>query len=72
MRKQVRVKPNAKQNRVTEDADGSLTVWLSVPPVDGKANVALIQLLAHTYGVPKSQITIVRGHTGRLKLVDIG
>jgi len=71
MRKAVKVKPNARQTRLQEEADGSLTAWLAVPPIEGKANLALIQLLAQTYGVPKSQVTIVRGHTARLKWVEI-
>ena len=53
LRKQVRVKPNAKQSALTEAADGSLIARLTAPPVEGKANQELIALLARTYGVPK-------------------
>lgn len=71
MRKSVKVKPNAKQTRLQEEPDGSLTVWLSVAPIGGQANTALIQLLAKTYGIAQSQVTIVRGHTARLKIVNL-
>ena len=38
MQKRVKVKPNSKQQKIEESADGSLTVHLKSPPVDGKAN----------------------------------
>lgn len=67
----VKVKPNAKQQSVREEADGSLTVYLTSPPVDGKANVELIQLMAHQLGLPKSKIRIKAGHRSRNKLLEI-
>ena len=71
MKKQVKVKPNAKQQCITEAADGSLTVQLKSPPVDGKANAELVELLAKHYGVAKSSVVILVGVTGRSKLVEI-
>lgn len=71
MKKQVKVKPNAKQTQVIPQEDGSLVVWLKSPPVEGKANQELIAVLAKTFGVPKQGIRIVRGQGSRLKLVEI-
>ncbi|MDB9314599.1 DUF167 domain-containing protein [Spirulina sp. CS-785/01] len=71
MKKVVKVKPNAKQQSVTEQADGSLRVSLQSPPVDGKANKELIKLLAKQYGVSQSQITIKHGQRGKQKLIEI-
>ncbi len=68
---QIKVKPNAKQQRIQEEADGSLTVHLKSPPVDGKANQELIQLLATRFDVPKSQITIKSGVSSRNKRVEV-
>lgn len=48
-----------------------LKVRLTAPPVDGAANEALIALLAEQLDVPKRQVTIVRGSTGRQKTVEI-
>ncbi len=48
-----------------------LKVRLTAPPVDGAANDALIALLAELLDVPKRQVTIVRGSTGRQKTVEI-
>ena len=44
---------------------------LAAAPVDGKANEALIALLSKEFGVPKSSIEIIKGHTGKNKVVTI-
>ncbi len=71
MQKKVKVKPNSKVQKIEEEADGSLTVRLKSPPVDGKANEELIKLLAQKFDVPKSHITIKSGLSSRQKLVEI-
>lgn len=71
MQKRVKVKPNSKQQKIEELADGSLTVHLKSPPVDGKANEELIKLLAKKFDVPKSSITIKSGTTSRQKVIEI-
>jgi uncharacterized protein (TIGR00251 family) len=71
MKKTVKVKPNSKKQAIVEEEDGSLTVHLKSPPVDGKANKELIEILAKNFGVTKSQITIQVGLSGRNKLVNI-
>ena len=67
----VKVKPNAKQQSIIEESDGSLTIGLQSPPVDGRANRELIQLLSKTFKVSKSQICIKSGVSSRNKLVQI-
>ncbi|KOR37880.1 MULTISPECIES: DUF167 domain-containing protein [Planktothricoides] len=69
---QVKVKPNSQQQKIISAEDGSLTVYLKSPPVDGKANQELIQLLAQKYDVPKSAITIKSGLSSKNKLIVIG
>lgn len=71
MQKKVKVKPNAKQQKIAEQSDGSLTIHLKSPPVDGKANEELIELLAEKFNVPKSAIRIKSGISYRQKLVEI-
>jgi uncharacterized protein (TIGR00251 family) len=71
MQKRVKVKPNAKQQKIEELADGSLNVHLKSPPIDGKANEELIKLLAKNFDVPKSSIRIKSGATSRQKLIEI-
>ncbi|MBL1173976.1 DUF167 domain-containing protein [Pantanalinema sp. GBBB05] len=67
----VKVKPNSKQQSVRQEADGSFTVHLKSPPVDGKANTELIQLLTKEFNVPKSWIRIKSGLSSRSKLIEI-
>ncbi|MFN6476849.1 DUF167 domain-containing protein [Nostoc sp. DedQUE07] len=71
MQKKVKVKPNSKQQKIEEQPDGSLTVYLKSPPVDGKANEELIKLLADKFDVPKSHIRIKLGFSSRQKLMEI-
>ena len=71
MQKSIKVKPNSAHQKITEEADGSLTITLKSPPVDGKANAELIKLLANKFAVPKSRITIKLGLSSRQKLVII-
>ncbi|MBW4630621.1 MAG: DUF167 domain-containing protein [Iphinoe sp. HA4291-MV1] len=71
MQKKIKVKPNSKIQKIEEDADGSLSVHLKSPPVDGKANEELIKLLAEKFDVPKSYIKIKSGLSSRQKLIEI-
>lgn len=71
MQKSIKVKPNSAQQKITEEVDGSLTISLKSPPVDGKANAELIRLLAKKFFVLKSRITIKLGLSSRQKLVII-
>lgn len=70
MRISVRVQPNAKQNKIVEEKD-RLKVYLTVPPVEGKANKALIEALAEYYKVKRSQVKIIKGEKCRDKVVEI-
>ncbi len=71
MRKRVKVKPNSKQQKIIDEVDGSLTIYLKSPPVDGKANTELIQLLSEKFNVPKSFICIKSGLSSRQKVIEI-
>lgn len=62
----VRVTPRAARNAVTEGETG-LKVSVTTVPEDGKANAAVVKLLAHALGVPKSSLTLTRGATSRDK-----
>ena len=66
----VRVIPNAKQNRVL-DAEGQLRAYVTAPPTEGKANKALVELLAGHFKVKKSSVRIVHGEKSREKIIEI-
>lgn len=69
----IRVKPGSKKGPMVQPnlIDDTLVVYVREPAVDGKANRAVIELLAEYYGVPKSNVEIVHGHTARTKAVRI-
>ncbi|MBO4480251.1 MAG: DUF167 domain-containing protein [Alphaproteobacteria bacterium] len=67
----VRVIPRARQNKIDIDENGVYRVHITAAPVDGAANVAVIKMMAEYFGVPKSQIKIIRGETSRDKIIEI-
>ena len=67
----IKVKPNSKQQILQTEPDGSLTVHLKSPPVEGKANQELIQFLAKSFNVSKSDIKIKSGLSSRYKRVEV-
>lgn len=67
---EVKVIPNAKKNQVLEE-EGRFKVYVNVPAVDGKANKALIEVLADHFNVKKSNVEILRGETSRVKVIKI-
>ena len=68
---QIKVKPNAKNSVLEQAADGSWSAQLKSPPVDGKANRELIELVAERFGCRKADVSIRSGASGRMKLVQI-
>jgi uncharacterized protein len=67
----VRLKPGSSRNKIVAVAEEQVTIAVTAPPVDGKANEALIEFLAEVLDVRKSAIRIKHGHTGRRKVVEV-
>jgi uncharacterized protein len=67
----VKVKPNSRLLVVKKIDDALYSVSLTARPVDGKANEQLVEVLAEYFGKPKRCITILRGETSKLKVVEI-
>jgi uncharacterized protein len=68
---EVRLTPRSSADVVVGLSDGVLRVRVKAPPVDGRANVALCELLSRTVGLPPSAVVVVSGLTARTKLVRI-
>ena len=68
---EILVQPRASRTRVIGEHDGRLKIQLAAPPVDGEANAALVDFLAHALGARRSDVTIERGDTGRRKTVRV-
>lgn len=71
MRIYVKVKPNSGRNEIREISSGEFEAKVTAVPEKGRANEALIKLLAKHFGVSQSQVEIVGGKTARKKMVDI-
>jgi len=67
----VKVKPNARENSIRQFEDGTWIAEVKAPPKDGKANRALIKVIAKQFNVTKSQVSIKRGKSGRTKLIQL-
>ena len=65
------VTPNAPRTAADGLHDGQLRVRLHAPPVDGKANEALVAWLAGELGLPRRGVSLLRGDTARRKVLAV-
>ena len=65
------VRARARLERVVDRPDGSVKVWVTVPPVDGKANEDVLKILARHFHVKRSEISLIRGHASSNKWVEV-
>ena len=70
MKIQVRVKANSKTEEVSQEGDNFI-VTVKEPPKEGRANQAVIKLLAEHFEVPRSQIRILSGFKSKNKIVEL-
>lgn len=68
---EVRVQPRASRTEFAGLIGERLRIRLQAPPVDGRANAALVEFLADAFGVPRACVIVERGLSGRDKLVRI-
>lgn len=71
MRVVVRVKPGSSKGPLVESDEEGLVVFVREKAIDGAANDGVIKLLADHFDVPKSRVRVVRGHTARIKQIEI-
>jgi hypothetical protein len=65
------VQPGAKRTEVSGLHGEALKVRLAAPPVDGKANEALLSFIAGKFGVPQRDVELLRGGQSRHKMVKV-
>jgi len=70
MKIQVKVKPSSKTEELSQKGD-TFIVKVKEPPKEGKANQAVIKLLAEHFGVPQSQVRILSGFRSRNKVIEV-
>jgi len=66
----IRVVPRASSNRIKKE-DNCFKVYLTKPAQDGLANAQLVEVVARHFGLKKYQVKIIRGHTGRNKVLEV-
>lgn len=67
----VNVKTRSREDKLIVGLDGTITVHVVAPPVEGKANRMIIRILAKKLGRTNSQVRIVAGHRSNVKIVEI-
>ena len=65
------IQPGAKKTEFAGLHGDALKIRLAAPPVDGKANEALVKFIATTLHLPKSSVTLKSGQTSRRKVLEI-
>jgi uncharacterized protein (TIGR00251 family) len=67
----VKVHPRARKNAITGTVGYAVKLALTAPPVDGKANQAVIEFFADLFDIPRSSVTIASGESSRNKVVRV-
>jgi uncharacterized protein (TIGR00251 family) len=67
----VKVHPRARKNAITGTMGDSLKLALTAPPVEGRANHAVVEFFADLFAIPRSSVTIASGETSRNKVIRI-
>jgi uncharacterized protein (TIGR00251 family) len=70
MKIRVKVKPSSKTEEVSQEGDRFI-IKVKEPPKEGKANQAVIKLLAEHFGVSQSQVRILSGFRSRNKVIEV-
>ena len=65
------IQPGAKKTEFAGLHGDALKIRLAAPPVDGKANDALVKFVAETLGLPKSAVNLKSGHSSRRKVLEL-
>ena len=65
------IQPGAKKSEFAGLHGDALKIRLAAPPVDGKANEALLRFIADALNLPKSAVTLKSGQTSRRKVLEI-
>jgi uncharacterized protein len=67
----IRVQPRASRTAISGTAGDALKISVSAPPLDGRANVAVVAFFSEVLSVPRSAVQVVAGERSRNKLVRI-
>ncbi len=71
MRIFVKVKPNAKVEKIEKIDETHFSISVKAPPVKGKANEAVVELIANYFNVRRSRVRIISGFSSKNKVIEI-
>jgi len=71
MKISVKVKPNARQEKIEKIGNRDFLIWVKEKPQEGKANKAVIAILAGYFGVSKSEVILLKGQTSKEKIFEV-
>lgn len=71
MRIYIKVLPRASKNEVIKISEEEYKIRITAPPIDNKANVMLIKVMADYFDVSKGNLTIIGGKSARTKIIEI-
>jgi len=67
----IKAKPGSKNVKVEKVSDNIFSVWVKEPAEKGKANTAILKVLAEYFRIPLSSVRIVSGHASKIKIIEI-
>lgn len=67
----IKARPNSKEEKIEQIAEGQFLVSVKEPPIQGRANEAIIRVLAEYFGVSKLEIKIISGWTSKQKIIEV-
>ena len=71
MRISIIAHPNSKKSRIEKDLLGAIHVYINAPPLEGKANKAVVEALAKYFNVKTSYVLLISGAKSKTKILEI-
>lgn len=71
MKLQIIAHPNSKNPRIEDDMFGTTHVYVNAPPLEGKANKAIIEALAEHFGIKIGKVILIKGEKLKIKTFEI-
>jgi len=71
IRMTVHVKPRSAETKLIIEADGEITLHVTAPPLEGKANKEIVKWLAKKFGKSSSQVRLIAGLHSKTKIIEI-
>ncbi len=71
MKISIKAFPNANKNKVEQIDRSNYSVSVKEPPIGGRANQAIVEVLAHYFKIPNSKVSIISGRTSSKKVIEV-